>query len=280
MAFVRIWSAINFTGTSTDLDVGPINLPYTVNSVEVAPYYCVTVFDRANYTGNSETYFSNSVNTSSFSEIRSIIVQDSLVPYHNDYDKTVISTNQNEMYFALNRNINLQEDNTEYDTEFIYLQRDNTNHGLVKTNWELVITDIMSIVIPKGFYAKFTDNNGQSITFYNSVYFLDAFKNLKINSFSSTSTIKYMDVFMKNPPCYVTDPCSTCQICPTCPTCPSPTCPTCPSTTCEPCPKCEATSEACKMPSTYFFKSINTVYIILGVLFTSVFFIVVFFHLK
>ena len=57
MAFVRIWSEINFSGTSTDLSVGPIDFAtsLTVKSVEVAPYYCITVFDGANYTGNFKT---------------------------------------------------------------------------------------------------------------------------------------------------------------------------------------------------------------------------------
>ena len=45
MAFVRVWSEINFTGTSKDLSVGPLDEPFTVKSIEIAPYYCVTVFD-------------------------------------------------------------------------------------------------------------------------------------------------------------------------------------------------------------------------------------------
>ena len=72
MAFVRVWSGINFSGTGSVLSVGPIDLgtsPLTVNSVEVAPYYCITVFDAPNCIENYKTYFSKSVDTSSFSVI-------------------------------------------------------------------------------------------------------------------------------------------------------------------------------------------------------------------
>ena len=89
MAFVRIWSEINFLGKSTDLSVGAVDSTvdstYTVKSVEVAPFYCITVFDGATYTGNFNTYFKNIVDSTWFSAIKSIIVQDCLVPYlkHN-----------------------------------------------------------------------------------------------------------------------------------------------------------------------------------------------------
>ena len=88
MAFVRIWSEINFTGTSIDLSLGPVDSnvdsTYIVKSVEVAPFYCITVFDGATYTGNNRTYFTNFVDTTAFSAIKSIIVQNSIVMYHND----------------------------------------------------------------------------------------------------------------------------------------------------------------------------------------------------
>ena len=213
MAFVRVWSGINFSGTGRVLSVGPIDLgtsPLTVNSVEVAPYYCITVFDGANYTGNFKTYFSNNVDTSSFSLIKSIIVQDCLVPYHNDYNKSVVSANDYQTYVALNRYINLQEDATEYYTAFYYLLKNQTDYKIGDSGFQ-------SIVIPPGYYATFFDGNQRSITFYNSVYFLDAFKDLESNPFSSASYLQYMKIFMKNPPCSVTDPCPTCPTCPTCP---------------------------------------------------------------
>ena len=247
MAFVRVWSEINFSGTGSVLSVGPIDLgtsPLTVNSVEVAPYYCITVFDGANYTGNFKTYFSNNVDTSSFSLIKSIIVQDCLVPYHNDYNKSVVSANDYQTYVALNRNINLQVDVTEYDTAFYYLQKN-------QTDYKIGYNDFQSIVIPPGYYATFFDGNQRSITFYNSVYFLDAFKEYNISS--STSFVS-MKVFMKNPPCFVTDPCPTCQ-------------------TCQPNP-------TCYFPCSDIFDSMNTVYIILGVFFAAMILFVMFFSFK
>ena len=288
MAFVRIWSKINFRGTSNELPVGPVDSTFTVKSVEVAPFYCITVFEGANYTGTFKTYFSNSVDTSSFSVIKSIIVQDSLVPYHIDYYKTVLSANQNETFVALSRYINLHVDISQTDTQFIYLQKD-------KASYELVVTGINSIVIPTGFYAKFTDNNGQSITFYNSVYFIDAFKDLIINPFSSTSTIKNMEVLMKNPPCSITDPCQTCPVCQTCPTCPTcetcavcQTCPTCETcATCQTCGTCEtcekpppcATTPTCYFPCSDILSSMNIVFIV-GVVFAAVFVFTAFFSFK
>ena len=115
MAFVRIWTEENFFGTATVLSVGPTNLDsssVTIKSVEVAPYYCITVFDGANYTGNYQTYFGNKINTSSFSLIKSYIVQDSLVPYHNDYTKMIVPANEKDQVgtIILSRYINLQVD--------------------------------------------------------------------------------------------------------------------------------------------------------------------------
>ena len=280
MAFVVVWSGINFSGTGDVLSVGPIDLgtsPLTVNSVEVAPYYCITVFDGANYTGNFKTYFSNNVDTSSFSLIKSIIVQDCFVPYHNDYNKSVVSANDYQTYVALNRYINLQEDATEYDTAFYYLQKN-------QTDYKIGYNDFQSIVIQPGYYATFFDGNQRSITFYNSVYFLDAFKDLESNPFSSASYLQYMKIFMKNPPCSVTDPCPTCPTCPTCKTCETcQTCPTCP--TCKTCETCEkptpcATCPTCKKTCSDIFDSMTVFYIVLGVFCSSVLFLILFYFIK
>ena len=247
MAFVRIWSEINFLGTSTDLSVGAVDSTvdstYTIKSVEVAPFYCITVFDGATYTGTSKTYFTNNVDTSAFSAIKSIIVQNCHVPYHNDYEQTVVSANENEPVGKISFNASA---NFLTETQVIDIFRNKSVY-----NFDTALKNIQSIKIPPGFFIVLQDDNKQLMTFYNSVYFLDAFKEYNISS--STSFVS-MKVLMKNPPCFVTDPCSTCP-------------------TCQPNP-------TCYFPCSDIFDSMNTVYIILGVFFAAMFLFVMFFSFK
>ena len=114
--------------------------------------------------------------------------------------------------------------------------------------FDSALKNIQSIKIPPGFFIVLKDDSNNVITFYNSVYFLDAFKEY---SFLSSSSIVSMNVLMKNPPCFVTDPCQTCQ--------PNPT---------------------CYFPCSDIFDSMNTVYIILGVFFAAMFLFVMFFSFK
>ena len=241
MAFVRIWSETNFLGTSTDLSVGPVDAPYTIKSIEIAPYYCITVFDGATYTGNFNTYFKNVVDSTWFSAIKSIIVQDCLVPYLNDNIHIVVSANENEQIGKISLSTS-----TGSEAQVIDIFRNKSDYP-----FNPALTNIKSIKIPPGFYCKFFDNNQQSITFYNSVYFLDAFKEYQTNRFSSSSSLVSMKVLMKNPP-YPT--CTTCQ-------------------TCQPNP-------TCYFPCSDIFDSMNTVYIILGIFFAAMFLFVMFFSFK
>ena len=242
MAFVRIWSEINFAGTSKDLSVGALDEPFTVKSIEIAPYYCVTVFDGTTYTGQSTTFYKNTVDTSSFSAMKSIIVQDSLVPYLPDITQIA---NENEQIgkISLSTSTYFLTDCTCYEIDIF---RNKSDYP-----FNPALTNIKSIKIPPGFYCKFFDNNQQSITFYNSVYFLDAFKEFQPKPFSSSSSLVSMQVFMKNPPCPI---CTTCQTCQTVPT--------------------------CYFPCSDIFDSMNTVYIILGVFFAAMFLFVMFFSFK
>ena len=241
MAFVRIWSEINFSGTSTDLSLGPVDSnvdsTYIVKSVEVAPFYCITVFDGATYTGTSKTYFSNNVDTSAFSAIKSIIVQNSVVTYHNDYEQTIVSANENEPVGKISFNASA---NFLTETQVIDIFRNKSVY-----NFDTALTNIQSIKIPTGFFIVLQDNNKQLMTFYNSVYFLDAFKDYHTNSFSSSTSLVSMQVLMKN------SPCPTCQANPT-----------------------------CYFPCSDIFDSMNTVYIILGVFFAAMFLFVMFFSFK
>ena len=118
------------------------------------------MFDGANYTGNYQTYFGNKINTSSFSLIKSYIVQDSLVPYHNDYDKTIVPANENDEAgtIILSRYINLRVDDTGYDSAFYSIFR-------TKSDYTIGLTDNQSIIIPKEFYTTFFDDHQRSITF-------------------------------------------------------------------------------------------------------------------
>ena len=244
MAFVRIWSETNFLGTPTDLSVGPVDAPYTIKSIEVAPSYCITVFDGATYTGNFNTYFKNVVDSTWFSAIKSIIVQDCLVPYLKD--NTQIVENEQIGKISLSTYPNLLTESTGYEAQVIDIFRNKSDYP-----FNPALTNIKSIKIPPGFYCKFFDNNQQSITFYNSVYFLDAFKEFQPKPFSSSSSLVSMQVFMKNPPCPI---CSTCQTCQTVPT--------------------------CYFPCSDIFDSMNTVYIVLGVFFAAMFLFVMFFSFK
>ena len=238
MAFVRIWSETNFIGTSTDLSVGAVDSTvdstYTIKSVEVAPFYCITVFDGATYTGTSKTYFTNNVDTSAFSAIKSIIVQDCHVPYHNDYEKTVVSANENEPVGKISFNASA---NFQTETQVIDIFRNKSDY-----TFDPALKNIQSIKIPPGLFIVLQNDSNKLMTFYNSVYFLDAFKE---NSFSSSTSFISMKVLMKNPPF------PTCQ--------PNPT---------------------CYFPCSDIFDSMNTVYIILGVFFAAMFLFVMFFSFK
>ena len=200
MAFVRIWSEINFTGTSTDLSVGAVDSAvdstYTVKSVEVAPFYCITVFDGATYTGNNRTYFTNIVDTTAFSAIKSIIVQDCHVPYHNDYEQTVVSANGNEPVGKISFNASA---NFLTETQLIDIFKNKSVY-----NFDPALKNIQSIKIPPGFFIVLQNDSNKLMTFYNSVYFLDAFKE---HSFSSSTSLVSMQVLMKNPPCQANPTC-------------------------------------------------------------------------
>ena len=237
MAFVRIWSETNFLGTSTDLSVGPVDAPYTIKSIEIAPYYCITVFEGATYTGNFNTYFKNVVDSTWFSAIKSIIVQDCLVPYLND--NTQIVENEQIGKISLSTYPNLLTESTGYEAQVIDIFKNKSDYTLSPA-----LTNIKSIKIPPGFFCQFFDNNQQSIIFYNSVYFLDAFKEYQTNRFSSSSSLVSMKVLMKNPP-YPT--CTTCQTVPT-----------------------------CYFPCSDILNSMNIVFI-LGVVFAAVFIVIAFF---